>query len=181
MGRMSQVRLNKEATIDFPRKTSVSIKFKPQTFVLPPPKDIVPQNNNHSTSSPSNFGFLFFLPKKNLFSLSKTIPTCLEKGNSFTLPSSSSSFSLPDVTTVATVLLAYDIVVNTITVVVTVAINTVGATYRLAEIVVEPVNTHGAVAGDHHATIEEDLTVDIATRIVAGAAKKHLQETVLVR
>ena len=65
------------------------IKFKPPTFVLPHSKDVVPSKNNHPTSSPSNLGTSSFLPKNNIFSLSKTAPSYLEKGNSFTLPFSS--------------------------------------------------------------------------------------------
>ena len=49
------------------------------------------QRKNHTTSSPNNLEFLYFLPKKNLFSLSKTNSTCLEKGSPFTLPFPSSS------------------------------------------------------------------------------------------
>ena len=76
-------------------KVTVIIKFKLPTFVLPLPKDIVPPKNNYSTSSPSNLGFYYFLPKKNLFYLSKTNPTCLEKkGGLFTLHFLSSSPSL---------------------------------------------------------------------------------------
>ena len=85
-------------------KNHAIIKFKPPTFVLPPLKDIVPPlkdivppKNNHMTYSPRNSGSSSFLPRKNLFSLSKTTPFCLEKGNLFTLPSSSSSFSIPAV------------------------------------------------------------------------------------
>ena len=62
-------------------KILATIKFKPPTFVIPPPKDIVLLKNNYSISPLSNLGFPSFLPKKNLF-FSKTTPMCLEKGNS---------------------------------------------------------------------------------------------------
>ena len=148
-------------------KVHIIIKFKPPTFVLPPPKDIVPPKNNHSTSSLSNLGFPYFLPKNNLFSLSKTTPTCLEKGNSFTLPSSSYFFSLPIVTVVS--------VDNATTG--DVVVNAVRATYLQAETLIEAVNTHHVVTGDHHAATEEDLTVSIAARIVVGAVGRHSLET----
>ena len=61
-------------------KVPVIIKFKPSTFVLPPPNDFVPPKNNHSTSSRSNPESSSFLPIKNLFSLSKITPFGLEKG-----------------------------------------------------------------------------------------------------
>ena len=67
-------------------KVIVIVKFKPPTFVLPPSKDIVPSKNNYSISSISNLGSTSFLSKKNLFSLSKTTPTYLEKRDFFTLP-----------------------------------------------------------------------------------------------
>ena len=83
-------------------KVYIIIKFKPPTFVLPTPKDIVLPKKNHPTS-PSNLGFPSFLPKKNLFPLSKTNPTCLKKRNFFTLPFLYSSSSLQAVTTISTV------------------------------------------------------------------------------
>ena len=56
-------------------KVPIIIKFKPQTFVLPTPKEFVLRKKNHPTSPPSNLGFPSFFPKKNSSSLSKTKPT----------------------------------------------------------------------------------------------------------
>ena len=67
-------------------KIPAIIKFKPLTFILPPPKDIVPLRNNHLTSSLRNSRSSPFLPKNNFFSLSKTTSFCSKKGNFFTLP-----------------------------------------------------------------------------------------------
>ena len=101
----------KKQLLIFQEKVPSIIKFKPQTFVFSPPKDIVFAKNNHLTSSSSNLGFPSFLPKTNLFDLSKTNPTCLEKEDFFTLPFLSSSLAFTIVvvpfdafaTTVATV------------------------------------------------------------------------------
>ena len=72
-------------------------KFKPLTFVLPTPNDIVIPKN-HLTSPPSSLEFPYSLPKNNLFSLSKTTPTCLDKGNPFTSTFSPSFSSIPTIT-----------------------------------------------------------------------------------
>ena len=82
-------------------KVPAIIKFKPLTFVLSPPKDIVLSKNNHSTSPPSNLEFPFFFPQMNLFSLSKTTPLVWGKETillyifHLLLPPSKSSPSLP--------------------------------------------------------------------------------------
>ena len=85
-------------------KDSTIIKFKPLTFVLPTPKDFVLPKKNHMTSPSSNLGFPYFLSKKNLFSLSKTNPTCLEKGDSFILPFLSSFSFLSTIVVTITVI-----------------------------------------------------------------------------
>ena len=88
-------------------KVPVIIKFKPSTFIFPLPQNTVPPKNNHP---PSNSGLSSFLPRKNLFSLSKTTSFGFEKGkrthfdlkkgNIFTLPPLFSFFFLQVVTTV---------------------------------------------------------------------------------
>ena len=77
MVRTSQVRSNKEIIINSQEKVPDIVKFKSPTFVLSLSKDIVLPKNNHSISPPSNLDFPSFLPKKNLFSLSKTTPLIL--------------------------------------------------------------------------------------------------------
>ena len=79
-------------------KVPAIIKFKPQTFVLSTLKDIVLPKKKHPTSRPSNLGFYSFLPKKNLFFLSKTTPTNFDKENSFILPFLFSSSPLSTIT-----------------------------------------------------------------------------------
>ena len=91
----------------------------------------------------------------------------MEKGDFFTLTFLSSSSSLHAIIDVATVVSARDAAVNAIAVVV----NAVRATYRQAETVDEAVNTHNDVVGDHRAATEEDPTIDVTVRIVAGAAR----------
>ena len=91
----------------------------------------------------------------------------------FTLTFLSSSSSLHAVIDVATVVSTGDATVNVIAVVV----NAVRATYRRAETVDEVVNTHNDVVGDHRAATEEDPTIDVTVRIVAGAAGRHWPET----
>ena len=101
-------------------KVPTIINFKPPTFIISPPKDIVSPKNNHSTSYPSNPGSSYFLSKKNLFSLSKITPFGLEKGkitsldlqkgNFFTFPPSSFFLSIPTVSTSKVVVIAATII-----------------------------------------------------------------------
>ena len=99
-------------------KVPAILKFKPPTFTFLPLQNIVPPKNNRP---PSNSRSSSFLLKKNLFSLFKTTPFGLEKGkitffylekrNFFTLPPSSSFFSLHTVNAAVTVKVAKDTVV----------------------------------------------------------------------
>ena len=90
------------------------IKFKPPTFIFPPPKDIVLLKNNHPTSSPSNPGSSSFFLKKNLFSLPK-ITLLFWRKEKEPLPPSSSSFSF-HVVTIVEVVAVDDVVVVEVTI-----------------------------------------------------------------
>ena len=61
-----------------------------------------------------------------------------------------------------------------------VAITAVGAIYPRVEIVVEVVNAHRVVIGDHHVATDKDPPIGIVARIIAGAAENHFPELMLV-
>ena len=79
-------------------KVSTTLKFKRPTFIFPPPN---PQRIIIFLLLQANPKLSYFFPIKNLFSLSKETPFGLEKGNIFSLPSASSSFSIYIAATVA--------------------------------------------------------------------------------
>ena len=55
-------------------KPPSNFSFKPMTFDLPTPKDIVLPKKNHSTSPPSSLGFVLSFPKRTYFLFLKQPP-----------------------------------------------------------------------------------------------------------